>query len=357
MSADLRAACRPGDGAPFCCGMTADGRYYSPDQQVGRPVVLILAGALPVEASAALIEAFSLQAGAFERAGADIILTVSASAPGWIGAGPLPGGLRLLYCVNDPVFHQAGVIAEPAVVVADRSQHVVAALNGGSAATAAAGALACVRELSGEAARPITATAPVLMVPQLFDAHLRQALIAAFEAGDHVDGAMASLDAQGQAVNRLDAEKKRRRDLTLDPAGALHADVLDRMSRRLVPEIKRAFQVDIAHVDRVLIARYDQTGGFRRHCDNAAAQVAFRQFALSVNLNTGDYDGGALLFPEYDDHRYVPAAGAGIVFSASLLHEAAPVTRGARYVLLTFLHDDAAELRRRAGLEAALVAA
>ncbi len=67
-----------------------------------------------------------------------------------------------------------------------------------------------------------------------------------------------------------------------------------------------------------------------------------------MNLNTGEYEGGELLFPEYNDHRYCPPAGGGIIFSASLLHEAAPVTSGRRYVLLTFLHGEAAEARRLA---------
>ena len=103
--------------------------------------------------------------------------------------------------------------------------------------------------------------------------------------------------------------------------------------------------IDIAHTDRLLLARYDETGGyFRRHRDNSAPSVAFRQFALSLNLND-DYMGGHLLFPEYNDRRYRPPAGAGVIFSCSLLHEAAPVTRGRRYCALTFLHDAAAQTR------------
>ena len=50
---------------------------------------------------------------------------------------------------------------------------------------------------------------------------------------------------------------------------------------------------------------------------------------------------------------------AALLSAAAMAHanEAAPVTRGARYVLLTFLHDDAAELRRRQGLALAAQAA
>ena len=83
----------------------------------------------------------------------------------------------------------------------------------------------------------------------------------------------------------------------------------------------------------------------RRHRDNAAPQTAFRDFAISINLNTDEYEGGELLFPEFDDHRYSPPAGGAIIFSASLLHEAAPVVRGSRYVALSFLSGAAAHAR------------
>jgi 2OG-Fe(II) oxygenase superfamily len=105
---------------------------------------------------------------------------------------------------------------------------------------------------------------------------------------------------------------------------------------RIVPEVRKAFQVDIRHMDRLVIARYQAGNGyFRRHRDNGAPTVMFRQFALSLNLNTDEYYGGHLTFPEYNSHVYSPPAGGGIVFSASLLHEALPVTSGTRYVLLT----------------------
>jgi predicted 2-oxoglutarate/Fe(II)-dependent dioxygenase YbiX len=142
---------------------------------------------------------------------------------------------------------------------------------------------------------------------------------------------------------------KHRRDLLIEADTVLHSSLRSILLDRCRPQIARAFQVEIAHTDRILLARYDDTGGwFRRHRDNEADSVAFRQFALSVNLNTGEYDGGELLFPEYNDHRHAPPAGGGIVFASSVLHEAAPVTRGSRYVLLTFFHSEAVEARRLA---------
>jgi predicted 2-oxoglutarate/Fe(II)-dependent dioxygenase YbiX len=169
-----------------------------------------------------------------------------------------------------------------------------------------------------------------------------------------VEGVMASMNLLGDGYAKLDAAKKHRRDFLLEPMDALHARVVETLARRLVPEIKRAFQADIAHLDRILIARYDDTGGyFRRHRDDAAAHVSYRQFAVSLNLNTHEYEGGNIMFPEFCDDRFSPSAGAAAVFSASLLHEAAPVTRGRRYVLLTFMHSAEAEARRLEQLKAA----
>jgi predicted 2-oxoglutarate/Fe(II)-dependent dioxygenase YbiX len=238
------------------------------------------------------------------------------------------------------------------VLAADRALRLADAWDGASPETAVQAALNALATLPSEAARAVSCPAPVLVSPGVLSPELCARLIARFDAGGHVQGAMASIDAEGAAVNRVDAAKKHRRDLTLDSAEPLHDEVMAALSTRLVPEIAKAFQAQVAHVDRILLARYDDAGGyFRRHRDNSSAHLAYREFALSVNLNTGAYEGGELLFPEFNDHRHAPPTGAGMVFSASLLHEAAAVTRGARYVLLTFLHSPAAEARRLAALD------
>jgi predicted 2-oxoglutarate/Fe(II)-dependent dioxygenase YbiX len=100
-------------------------------------------------------------------------------------------------------------------------------------------------------------------------------------------------------------------------------------------------------MDRLLISAYDDTGGhFKRHRDDFPAKVAFRQFALSLNLNAEDYDGGYLTFPEYNSHRYKAPTGAAVIFSAKVLHEVSAVTRGERFALLSFMHNDAGEALR-----------
>ena len=82
--------------------------------------------------------------------------------------------------------------------------------------------------------------------------------------------------------------------------------------------------------------------------NNTTLGTAHRRFAVTINLNSRDYDGGEIWFPEFGPRMYKAPSGAAIVFSCSLLHEVPPVTRGRRYAFLPFLYDaSAAEVRER----------
>jgi len=115
-----------------------------------------------------------------------------------------------------------------------------------------------------------------------------------------------------------------------------------RLRGRLFPEIQRAFQYKITRRERMRIGCYEgmRGGELHGHRDNAEAIAAYRRFAVSINLNTEEFEGGELRFPEFGDQRYRPESGAAIVFSCSLLHEAMHVTAGTRYVLLAFLFGE-----------------
>jgi predicted 2-oxoglutarate/Fe(II)-dependent dioxygenase YbiX len=120
-----------------------------------------------------------------------------------------------------------------------------------------------------------------------------------------------------------------------------------------VPEIHKAFQFSATRIERYIVACYasSDSGHFRAHRDNTTKGTAHRRFAVSLNLNTGEYEGGLLRFPEFGQQLYAPPAGGAVVFSCSLLHEATPVTAGYRYVFLPFLYDDDAARIRQQNLE------
>jgi peroxiredoxin len=118
--------------------------------------------------------------------------------------------------------------------------------------------------------------------------------------------------------------------------------VESRLRGRLFPEIHRAFQYQVTRRERLRIGCYEgmRGGELHGHRDNSEAFVAYRRFAMSINLNTEAFEGGELRFPEFGDQRYRPETGAAIVFSSSLLHEAMHVTAGTRYVVLAFLFGE-----------------
>jgi predicted 2-oxoglutarate/Fe(II)-dependent dioxygenase YbiX len=303
-----------------------------------------VAAAQPPAVLSAIVEAFAAASGTLSELGAEAIVLCAGGAPAWT-AWPAPAGVGHIHCMDRALFTALG--QEPAVIVADRAMRFAGAVDADDATACVEDALALLRSLAREPSRAVRCLAPVLVRPGVFDEDLCRRLIARFEGGDHQEGAMASVDGDLAAINRVDPDKKHRRDLVLAGNDPLLAEATEALSQRLVPDIAKAFQAQAAHADRMLIARYDDTGGyFRRHRDNVSAHLAYREFAVSVNLNAGAFEGGALRFPEFDDHDYLPPTGAGLVFSASLLHEAAPVTRGSRYVFLTFLHTAAAEARR-----------
>ena len=118
--------------------------------------------------------------------------------------------------------------------------------------------------------------------------------------------------------------------------------VTNRLRARLFPEIEKAFHYKITRHERYRIGSYsgERRGEAHGHRDNTEEIVAHRRFAASVNLNSEQFEGGELRFPEYGGHLYRPETGAAIVFSSSMLHEAMHVTKGQRFVLLSFLFGD-----------------
>jgi len=333
-----------GGYAPMTHGVSADKQFFSLDAQAGRPLGLALVGRLPMSTARNSLAALQARAADFAEVGADLVALVDLESPHISEFAGLSPGVRAIFSQPE-VFGAWRFDGEaPALVGLDRAGRIVFA-SAVADSQGSATLLAALAALPREAPHDDPLPAPVLAIPNIVSPELCLELIAHFEASAHSFGGMASVDASGQFAHKVDGAKKHRFDYVLGPRDPFLNRVLAAIVVRCAPEIKRAFQVDIQHTDRILLARYDDSGGyFKRHRDNSAPSVAFRQFALTINLND-DYDGGAVMFPEYNDRRYRPRAGAGVVFSCSLLHEALPVTRGRRYCALTFLHDAAAQAR------------
>jgi len=322
-----------GDKAPAFVGATASGRFWSLDAQAGRPALIVALGSLSAEAARQAFDALAKARPAFEAAGVDLV-PIAPLSPDYSACDAAREGL--VHVAEAGGLESWQVDGAPGVMAIDRGGRIVALAPLAAPCDAAALVDEIAPLIAGEAARIVAFAAPVLIVPNVIAPARRQAFIDHFETSPHEAGRMAGFESG--AVHKLDESLKRRRDIELAAGTPFHTEVMDVMARRLAPEIKRAFQKDVGYADRILIARYDDSGGyFKRHRDNALPHTAFREFAVSINLNTHAHEGGALMFPEFDDAGYAAPAGGAMIFSASLLHEAAPVTRGRRYVILSFL--------------------
>jgi predicted 2-oxoglutarate/Fe(II)-dependent dioxygenase YbiX/peroxiredoxin len=339
----------PGDPAPwFRAAALGGSSTYVFDTAAGRPILLLFFGLAGQKQSADALALVQQHRALFDDEHAcffGVTVDPSDAAEGRI-AQQLPG-IRFFLDYDRSVSGLFGADTgngqyRPHWLLLDRTLRVQAMfpIDAGAAALAALEAAA--------KAPPLPPFAPVLVVPNIFEPELCRHLISLYEAnGGEESGFMRELD--GKTVMLTDPHHKKRRDYLIEDR-TLQQQLALRVRRRLNPMIKRAFQFEATRMERYIVACYDaQAGGhFRPHRDNTTRGTAHRRFAVTINLNAGDYEGGDLRFPEFGAATYRAPTGGAVVFSCSMLHEATPVTRGTRYAFLPFLYDEpAAELREQ----------
>jgi peroxiredoxin/predicted 2-oxoglutarate/Fe(II)-dependent dioxygenase YbiX len=317
------------------------------DKVRGGPIVLFFYREQTDETDREELQRFVALAPEFHESGAHLFA---------IGGGPVAAIAALaqhhelgpMFAVADPEHKAAasyGVDGKCAAFLLDPNQRVLQYLEPGDTAIADR-ALDAVRRLPSPTPTHPAMHPPVLLIPGVFDADFCRYLIAQFWARGNSESSVFRVD-KGKVEHVPNHADKRRRDhyVTDDD---LHKKIGGILSRRVIPEIRRAFQFQITRIEQFKIVCYDpEPGGyFRPHRDNTSPPTAHRRFAMTLNLNAENYEGGELCFPEYGGARYRPATGDAVVFSCNLLHEATDVTGGKRYVLLSFLFDEAGQKQR-----------
>jgi peroxiredoxin/predicted 2-oxoglutarate/Fe(II)-dependent dioxygenase YbiX len=199
--------------------------------------------------------------------------------------------------------------------------------------------------LAEREAAPIGCHAPVLQIPDVLSKAECRYLVALHGRSDVRWNEPGDPEDQYDFKIRVgDHRRVDRVDYVInDPVVMKHLDA--RLARRIRPEIRKAFQYKVTKRETFHLACYQgQRGGFSiGHRDNPTQDLAYRRFALSINLNEGEYEGGELRFREYGEQRYRVPTGTALVFSSSQLHEAMAVTSGRRFVLLSHLFGEDAE--------------
>jgi predicted 2-oxoglutarate/Fe(II)-dependent dioxygenase YbiX/peroxiredoxin len=234
-----------------------------------------------------------------------------------------------------------GAAAMPRTIVLDPLLRAVASIGldhaDGHAATVR-NVLASLPAVDDSAGVPLTA--PVLIVPRVFDFALCDVLIQFYQKfGGEESGFL--FDVKGQTTRVIDHRLKRRSDLAVAHP-QLREAIRNQVARRLVPAIGQFFQFAATRMDRYIVACYDSAvgGHFYRHRDNVNIGAQHRRFAVTINLNK-DYEGCDMVLPEFGRRIYRAPVGGAMVFSCGALHQITPVTAGRRYAFLAFLYGEA----------------
>ncbi len=315
---------------------------------LGQPVVMIFC---PQPASTGGRDMLTaLDAAAAElHAKATIVPIVGADLDGLRAlAGRLPGLVNLLGDPQGVVIRGYGAAGHQgcSVVVADRNRRIRRVDHGVSDPAYITALNTYLDGFAEPTPAEMSGFAPVLFVPDVLEPDFRDHLMAVHDADNEPSGVL-STNVAGESSKSEQHDIKRRsdhyvRDRSL--IGELHW----RIGRRVLPEIFKYSWYRVTQIEEYKIVCYDSEGGgyFKPHRDGMSSAGAHRRFAMTLNLNTGAYQGGHLRFPEYGPGLYRPGAGDAVIFGCSLLHEAMPVTAGKRYVLLSFLYGEDGKVQR-----------
>ncbi len=340
-----------GDLFPQAAPRTQGRPSFAIDTLAGRYIVLCFFGSAADPRGRAALEAALRHRGRFDDSRASffgVSIDPADEAEGRVR--DMMPGFRIVLDFDGALSRRCGVTTEgqgtrayrQCWMVVDPTLHVAATFPVGEA-----GDEAVFRYLDGLPAPADYAgfeiPAPVLVLPNVFEPALCRHLVGLYDADG---GSESGVHRAGAGV--MDHSFKRRRDFSLEDPDLIR-QIQQTIHRRVVPEIERLFFMRITRMERYIVGCYaaEDGGHFRAHRDNGQGLTAHRRFAVSINLS-GDFDGGAVSFPEYNPRGIKAPPGWAVVFPTNILHKVSQVTRGRRYAFLPFVYDETgAQIRQR----------
>jgi len=329
-----------GDPAPVINTLDDRGRPVSSrdDDITGRPILLIFCRDPDDPATLQELATLSDEAERIAAQGASLFAVVPRGVDA-NAAWRRAQGIRFPVLADEGnILSAYGIAAAGASVagfVLDPAHRVMQIAEGAGAASLM---LDCLRaQKRGEPVR-LQAHPPVLVLPRVLAPAECACLIEAFHRSVRVwasDGRTTEgfrNEAGDFQVRHHGQYGSLREFVVRDPTIQQLLDL--RFQRRVLPEMKKAFQTVPTGREGYRISCYDaaEGGSLRPHRDDSVPRIAHRRFTVTVNLNAGEYEGGELRFPEYGDQLYEVERGTAIVWSASLLHEVLPMRRGRRFI-------------------------
>ena len=136
----------------------------------------------------------------------------------------------------------------------------------------------------------------------------------------------------GKLISHQHSTKDR---LHVHPDTDLEKEIDHKLSRSVLPELKKVFYFDAEYRESYKICSYDgeTSGRFHPHRDTPKP-YQHRKYAMSLFLND-DYEGGEFHLPEYGI-KMKPKANTAFIFPGISTHQVLPVTNGSRMTIITF---------------------
>lgn len=107
-----------------------------------------------------------------------------------------------------------------------------------------------------------------------------------------------------------------------------------KMDALIKPVVEEVWAVELKQHSETHFVRYSPGNYYRPHSDTGLNR-SDRYFTVICYLND-DFEGGRTSFPQLD-YSVIPRTGKAVIFPATYLHCAEPVTSGEKYVLVSWL--------------------
>lgn len=251
----------PGDPVPWFSAATAANPRFNFASSAGRYVLLAFPGPAAAPAAAAALRALRQAQGTAlldDVNACAFVVSIDPADAGPDGPRDAIPGLRVFLDRDGAVSRAYGTLlaAEdgiarymPCALLLDPLLRVIA----GAPLERLPDLLAQLRALPPAALHAgQEVPAPVLLLPRVFEPALCERLVALYEAQGGEDSGFM-VERRGRTVGVLDHAAKRRRDHVIEDE-RMQTAIRQRISRRIAPEMRKAFQFDPTRIERYIVA-------------------------------------------------------------------------------------------------------
>ncbi len=160
-------------------------------------------------------------------------------------------------------------------------------------------------------------------------------IVARVKGQDEWEAAQVVVDSGGRSRDMTLPETRAARTLNRLQAVATYHEFEERVRFVVNPILRQIWGVDLPRQEGTQIVRYSPGGHYIPHKDADESELADRYFTVLCYLNDS-FEGGKTSFTSLN-FTATPAPGKTLVFPSRYLHCAEPVTRGEKFVFVTWL--------------------